>query len=510
MPIYKTMKAIAVLYAGNSQIVNTIPTLDVHFVKKISLFPNVEKIVLLEKGEARQAQIDGVQEVTKASWTRLAVLESIAETSVGFDLIYFAWADCPLLDPALAGRLAERHFSYHADYTFADGYPYGLAPEILAPDLAERLKTLIGSEDKPVSRDMLFDLLQKDINAFDIETEIAPLDLSPLRLNLCTDSKRNRLLLQRLTEAGFACADDCGLIEQKPELLRTLPAYYNIQVAVPCPQTCTLCPYRPDETTKEQFISLERFTGLLDRIVDFSGDAVIGLSMWGELSLHPQKLDLIAAVLNKPSLSLVIETSGVGWKTSELETIKAMAEKAGTSTGEKSAMMAKISWITSLDAFSAERYQETRGAGFASAVETARTLNRLFPKDAYVQAVRVSGAEDDIERFYRSWKAEGVNVIIQKHNNFCGIMPTLRVSDLSPWERRPCWHLMRDIAVLINGAVPMCRDTGIGKDAVIMGNVFTDSLEVIWRKGDVLFREQCARKYSGKCENCDEYYTFNF
>ncbi|MDR0644684.1 MAG: spiro-SPASM protein [Treponema sp.] len=502
------MKAIAVLYAGNSQI----PTLDSYtlFLKKIALFSNVEKIVFLKKGELGQTQIDGVQEVAKPSWTRRTVLESIAAVSAGFDAIYFAWADCPLLDAGLAERLATRHIKYRADYTFADGYPYGLAPEILAPDLAERLKSLINDEEKPVSRDMIFDILQKDINAFDIETEIAPLDLSALRLNLCTDSKRNRLLLQRLTESGFISADHCKLIEQKPELLRTLPAYYNIQVALPCPQACALCPYRPDETVREQFMSPEKFSWLLDRIVDFSGDAVIGLSMWGELSLHPQKLDLIALVLDKPSLSLVIETSALGWKTEELESIKAMAEKARTSEREENETLAKISWIASLDAFSAERYQEVRGPGFTSAVETARTLNQLFSKDAYVQAVRVSGAEDDIERFYRYWKAEGANVIIQKHNNFCGVMPTLRVTDLSPCERRPCWRLMRDMAILIGGDVPMCRDVGIGRSAAIMGNVFVDNLETIWEKGDVLFREQCARKYSGECGNCDEYYIFNF
>ncbi|MDR1466316.1 MAG: spiro-SPASM protein [Treponema sp.] len=504
------MKAIAVLYAGNSPILNTIPTLDVHshILKRVSLFPNVEKIVLLEKGKARQTQIGSVQEIVKESWTRRAVLESIAETAAGFDEVYFAWADCPMLDSAVAGRLSELFFKYRADYIFADGYPYGLAPEILAPSLAEQLEELIDDEGKPISRDMIFDILQKDINAFDIETEIAPLDLSSLRLSLCMDSRRNRLLIQRLTEAGFACADDCGLIAQKPELLRTLPAYYNIQVAGPCPQACSICPYRPDEVMGGQFMSIEKFVELMDRIVDFSGDAVIGLSMWGELSLHPQKLDLIAAVLNRPSLSIVIETSGVGWKAGELEAIKAMAEKAPDEGKGETAP--KVSWIVSLDAFSAERYQEVRGAGFASAVETVRLLNKLFPRDAYVQAVRISGAEDDIEKFYRYWKAEGVNIIIQKHNNFCGVTPALCVTDLSPWERRPCWHLMRDVAILINGDVPMCRDAGVGEDAVIIGNVFRDSLETIWQGGDVLFREHCIHKYSGKCGSCDEYYTFNF
>jgi spiro-SPASM protein len=174
--------------------------------------------------------------------------------------------------------------------------------------------------------------------------------------------------------------------------------------------------------------------------------------------------------------------------------------------------MAPLSWIVSLDAADSNRYREIRGPGFAEAVECAKTLAALFPKDSYVQAVRVKGAEDDIEQFYRSWKEEGAQIIIQKYDDFCGALPKLQASDLSPVQRRPCWHLMRDMAILMDGRVPLCRETLDSGE--ILGNAFTEDLETIWARGEPFYREQCtaagAIQYRGVCAGCDEYYTYNF
>jgi spiro-SPASM protein len=362
-----------------------------------------------------------------------------------------------------------------------------------------------------VERDALFAAIQKDINAFDIETEISPVDLRSHRLSLSADSRRNLLLLSALTEAGLKAADDAErIIAGRPELLRTLPAFYPVQAAGPCPQACSLCPYpqfgagQEGITGRKDFLDSGQFAALLDKIVEFSGDAVIDLSLWGELALHPQKTALLAAILDRPPLSAVVETSGLGWNRAELE---ALAEAASRSAPRKN-RLASLSWIVSLDAADGGRYREIRGPGFAEAAECARTLTSLFPGNAYVQALRVKGAEDDIEQFYRSWKDSGAKVIIQKYDDFCGALPRLQAADLSPVRRHPCWHLMRDMPVLIDGRVPRCRETLLGGE--MLGNAFTEDLGVIWARGAAFYREHGENHYGGPCAECDEYYTYNF
>jgi spiro-SPASM protein len=263
----------------------------------------------------------------------------------------------------------------------------------------------------------------------------------------------------------------------------------------------------------------------MDRIAALSGDAVIDLSLWGELALHPQKMDLIGAVLSRRELALVIETAGIGWKREELEAASELARAAAAVSGRKSPLP-PLSWIVSLDAAEPARYRAVRGAGFAEATECAKQLLGLFPRDAYVQAVRATGAEDDIEQFYRSWKAAApsgaANIIIQKYDHFCGAMERKQASDLSPVIRQPCWHLMRDMPVLIDGTAPVCREDLAALGAALRGqaggaaNVFSDSLESVWERGQPLYERQCEKVYEGPperpglCAECDEYYTYNF
>ena len=494
-----------------------------------SRFPGVEKTVFFGlEGKDFPGLPDDVSRVLRPSWNRKSFLEELSKASIGYELTFFAWADCPLLDPALASSLSERHTRYGAEYSYADGWPYGFAPELLSPGttgiLAKILEGNAAEADAPVERDALFQVIQKDINAFDIETEISPVDLRPYRLTLAADSKRNLLLLSRLMNAGLRFAVDAEkFLTEKPALLRTLPAFFGIQVSSACPQACSLCPWpayhgrEGDVTGRKDFMPKAAFSALLDKIADFAGDAVIDLSLWGELSLHPEKIELIKMVLSRPALSLIVETSGIGWKEEELEALAAAAKKAAPRKNR----MAGLSWIISLDAHDPARYKEVRGPGFTEAQDCAKKLFSLFPGDTYVQAVRVNGFEDDIERFYRFWKEEagcgqsdGSHIIIQKYDDFAGALPKLQASDLSPVRRRTCWHIQRDMNILLDGTVPSCREDIAalkGKaDRPVLGNAFNEELSVVWERGSALYLEHSALEYKGICSGCDEYYTYNF
>jgi spiro-SPASM protein len=547
------MNALAVLYGGGlteyafKSAFDGRSALDLA-LEQAAAFPGVTKTALLagpsfggladSAGWKRPA---AVEIIPAASWTRKTLLETLSAGSRGFDLTYFAWADSPFLDPALAGAEAARHRKYAAEYSYADGWPYGFAPEILAPGVAGILAKILGDDDGAVERDALFSVIQKDINAFDIETEISAVDLRSRRLYFTADSKRNFLLVTRFAGAGFRSAGDAEkFIAENPALLRTLPAFYAVQVSGPCPQACRLCPYPKygapgglSVTERRDFLDPAQFRALLDKITAFSGDAVIGLSLWGELALHPRKLDLINMALDRPGLSLIIETSGLGWKREEFEALAEKAAAGGQPPKSWTAPKNPLSWILSLDASTPARYRELRGEGFDEAMAAAKSLLELFPADTYVQALRTKGAEDDVEAFYRHWTGalgapaaplasggalDKANVIIQKFDDFCGALPKLQASDLSPVERQSCWHLLRDMNILIDGRVPLCREdlgalngqTPPESSARIMGNAFDEPLETVWARGLERCLEQGAARYTGICAECDEYYTFNF
>jgi len=411
--------------------------------------------------------------------------------------------DAPLFDPSLAARMLGDFYRYRAEYYFADGYPIGVAPEILSPRILPALIALAAGKTEPLGEDGIFSVLQKDINSFDLETEISRVDLREYRLSLTCDTRRNKLVCERLLGLGALDAQSIlDLVPANLELLRTLPAYVSVQIAGGCPQACSYCPYPRfggDILARRDFMSADMYARLMDEAAQYCGDAVIDLSLWGEPAGHPDFCALVRSTLRHPELSLIVETSGVGWREEILEKTAALADN-------------RIDWIVSLDETTPDAYARLRGAGYQEALSRVETLMKLFPGRTHVQAVRMKENEEALEGFYRGWKTKTENVIIQKYDSFCGALPDRAVADLSPLNRMPCWHLARDMNILLDGSVPMCRECWTPdspEGSVFLGNVFKEGVGPIWEKGEPWFLRHIERRYPELCGRCDEYHTFN-
>jgi spiro-SPASM protein len=126
----------------------------------------------------------------------------------------------------------------------------------------------------------------------------------------------------------------------------------------------------------------------------------------------------------------------------------------------------------------------------------------------YLRATRMEENARDVEQFYREWKEQTENVIIQKYDHFCGVLPDRRLVDISPVERMPCWHLKRDLSILLDGTVPMCREDLAREHA--LGNVFADGVEACWARNEEHYQGHVEGALPDLCQKCDEYYTFNF
>jgi spiro-SPASM protein len=475
--------------------------------------PGVERCLLLvpeagsgNGGGGPDARAPGYELQTVKAGGLEGLLRSLRSAGSGYDNLFYFFADCPLLDASLSAGMLENHRKYYADYTFADGYPYGLSPEILKTsilepllELAQKSQPALGEEPlRADDRHALFELIKKDINAFDIETELSPVDLRMLRAELSADSRRNLLLLQRVVQAGAENAGSvCRLLEEQPQLLRTLPAFFNIQIVAGCPQLCSYCSYprfEIRETGKKSQMELREFAGMLEKIHSFCGEATLSVSLWGEPAYHSEFAELAAAALEK-RFRLIVETSGIGWQEG------VFAHLAGKS-------LPGLDWIVSLDSADPATYRSLRGEGFEEANRAVQTLQSLFPGHVYPHAVRMKENEEGLESFYRHWKSQLGKAIVQKYDHFCGYLPDERVTDLSPLKRFPCWHLKRDVVILLDGTVSLCREDVLRKHR--LGNILEQDLEEIWAAGEPFYQAHVQQRYPDICKNCDEYYTFNF
>ncbi len=138
--------------------------------------PGVTQTVLLASA-SRPLPPDtprGFRVIERESWTVADLTAEIEKAAEGFEDIFYFFADCPFLDLSITERMHRNHRRYWADYTFADGFPQGLTPEILTRETASRLRGMASAEAGLPDRETLFTVIRKDINSFDIETELAP------------------------------------------------------------------------------------------------------------------------------------------------------------------------------------------------------------------------------------------------------------------------------------------------------------------------------------------------
>ena len=463
--------------------------------------PDSDKIVVLAGEEFSQR---GLYKIVHPVGSDMKDLIGIFKEEVGdSENIFYFYGDTPLLDYSITERMYRNHLQYFASYTFADGYPYGMAPEIIKKTVLDQLWALAEKNQIKITRKSIFELIQKDINSFDIETEISSIDQRMLRVSLTADTKRNFnqlcQIMKQLNEDGGNSEDSIvAILEKKQHLLRTEPSFINVQITGGCPQVCSYCPYPElggDVISRTDEMTVEAWQTILSKVKTFSDDAVFSISMWGEPSRHSNILGIVHELLEIEKFSLIIETSGIGWDQDVLKSIAKIAN-------------GRIDWILSMDAENPDSYKKLRGDGWDEANKTAFFLQELFPDNLHIQAVRMKDQEEYLEKFYRGWKERGFNVIIQKHDHFCGVLPDRRVTDLSPVKRFPCWHLKRDLNILLDGTVPMCREDI--KNKYIMGNIFNDELDLIWMNGEGAYLDHLEGNYPEICRGCDEYYTYNF
>ncbi len=432
------------------------------------------------------------------------------------DYAIFTWADCPFLNKELTEKIIHYHERYRAEYTFAEGYPYGLAPELIHSGTIKLLINIAktkGFENAPIERDSIFSLIKTDINSFEIETYISDTDWRYLRLQLCCSNKRNTLACERLFDIAESDIENAealsNIAEKSSSVQRTLPAFYNIQIFS---STSSQTVYEPSLGNDE--MDVEKYQKLIKNIEYFSGDAVVSLSFLGDCTYHKDFLLFVKETLNCQNLSLLIETDGLRLSESLIKDIKTIVgDNPIRSNGQRT-----LNWIIRLDANNSDTYnhihlKDASCTDFEKVITTINLLKEVFPHAVYPQMVRMNCNEDDLEGFFRKWTQDGTGeLIVQKFDRLSGLLDDERPADLSPAKRYACWHIKRDMNILFDGTVVRCKAAAFAqdKDVAVLGNSFEEELATVWARGDINLVNQLNEKYTGQCGESDEYYTFNF
>lgn len=433
------------------------------------------------------------------------VLQLLLENYPGYDVYLFADLYAPFVDGALAERYAAMTVERIAHYTYGEHYPRGIAPQALSAEAVRILAGIASGNNRPFDDEAIMDLMGLDINSYDIEIDVSPVDFRRYRLDLRTRSRISCRLIGQLLSNAAVPPEQFG-IEQLAELItgdsgvqRTLPAYVELDLSDNCNLNCCFCPRQALGTggvSDGPFVEPGQVGQLIGQLKELNPEAMVALSPYSEPLLHPQFREIAAHILDN-GFRLLVETNGV-CLTDQL--LSFFADQP----------VDQLIVIVSLDTLNSEQYAEWKGeVDYQKLMTDLECLFTLKPRNSFVQVLHMEGLAEEVDGFYRFWKKHQERVLPRKYNSFCGVLPERQITDLSPLRRAPCWHLQRDLVIRADGSVNLCKQDLQAN--FMRGNVWQEGLAAVWERLHDDFQNHLKSGFQQPqlCQGCDEWYTYN-
>lgn len=429
-------------------------------------------------------------------------LPELYKISEGFDALVIGHTDSDFYNLAENKKLLASFERHDSDYGFGDNYPPGILLEVLRREVLPVMENVRAASALPVRRQIFQDIMEKDVNMFDLENQYAEVSLRTLRLSFFPDSVQNADTLQKLRSLLPPGTNPISVdfktfaenILKNRHLLKTIPKYYEIEISNTCGQKCVFCPKTSLPEAAPKSMAPVDFAKIIDAAKKFSTDPVISLTGMGDALSHPDFFSILDVALER-NLEIIIETSGVGLTREHSDRLLALKGAE------------KLSLIFSIDAVKPELYASFRpGGDFEKILEEIEYLLLRRQKNTWVQIVKMNENFEHLVAYHNFFKKYTSNIIIQKYNRYRGKLPERRLNPMEPFEKIDCWHLKREVVVDVEGRVLVCKQD-LGKEHVL-GNLLRDSMETIYERG-LPFLEKHIRGWDF-CSGCDEYYTYNF
>ena len=439
------------------------------------------------------------------------VQKNYEESKEGYDSIAICYGWYPLLDNSLLDELLQEHEQYLAHYSFSENVPIGFLPDLVAIEFLR--------ETPPQESDDLRAFVLKHIEKYDVEVFFKNPDLRPYRLNLSTSSVRSQNILEQLLakqppeELNYANMQN--LIQTRPEILRSYPAYFEIEVSTQSPVQPDYWPPRPQCEANENANTHNIEMSLIDKLLEdikangFHADATIALGGLGEPLLHPNFMEILETFLSLPQVKRVyLETFGVSLTAA---TVVAMAKLPD---------IEKLHIIVRLNTLKKQRYAQMYAANVAQQVyDNIKYLEEYikgfpsteYPFHLYAEMHRMKENDDEVTEYFNHFSDSPFGVILQKYNRYIDVLPERRAADLNPLHQDFCWHLARDFYLCVDGSVPLCKQDPFAQRGPSL-SLQEHSVIELWNK-TAPFHGASVRHEFAKiplpCTQCDEWYTFN-
>ncbi|MEO0588273.1 MAG: hypothetical protein AAF078_11600, partial [Planctomycetota bacterium] len=436
----------------------------------------------------------------------VAAMEQLNATSA-----LLCGADWPLVDPALADAVIERHLSAPTDMKLCfTQAPPGLAPVAAHIDLLRQLATNDGAGIGPVlgynPQHPALDPISKDVNVaasprvrdtyrrFIADTPRTAHHLAAVVAQLVA-----QLGSAWLTASADAIADAAATVELNAQ--RADPGRLPQQV------TLELTPRRLPNgpITPQHFHAIDRpplDTDAALRIIDqLEPDTALCLGGLGDALLHPQ-WRRIAEHAQPRVLSVTLDTdllADAAHDPAALDPSRPVPPLADDTLAALADGPIDIVTVR-LNADTAVVYEELMGVdAFANAMENLRRLHAARaatgqPHLPWIvpRLAKVTANLKDMETFFERWLQLVGSAVIEPFTDGAGLIPDLSPVPMHPPARVPCRQLGSRMTILSDGTVAQCDQDWLGR-ASLGPATSTPLLETWSRVG-----QRCRDHHAGR------------
>lgn len=376
----------------------------------------------------------------------------------------------------------EKVLSYmrekHYDVCLVENLPAGLVPMTIAHDFIGAISQYIEKNQKITSS--LKSLINWEYQGIDVGVYLSPSLLVMERIDFLPVHNGAIQYMLELVEKDFSLDTAESLISSHSSFFRNVPHYLTIEL------TGGTDKFYYKQISKEE-LSLDCVKKIVTEISDWIPEALISLGVWGEPLVHSQFSQIIECFREIPNPILVECRAHV----LNEDLMDLVFSRPNTE------LIVDVSFTTEQD------FQRFKKSPYTLA-EVKNFLKEYPQKEhLWVRLTRAPETENHIQAFLKEWKDFMPRVLITKADSF-GTRDHL-VVDLAPIKRHPCYALRREMVIMNNGAVLLCKQS----DEVI-GVLENESLKEIWTK-DTCWQKQRKNEYDCclQCSQCDDWWIWN-
>ncbi|MGL4394335.1 MAG: SPASM domain-containing protein [Brevinema sp.] len=365
------------------------------------------------------------------------------------------------------------------DICLIENLPLGIVPAVINKDFAKDLPEFI-EDETPLSSELNL-LVNWEYQGIDVGVYLSHNKTILRRIDFLPTNKSAINYILNLAEKSDLTLDNIDqFIDNNQQLLRNAPAFIALELS---PKNDH---FYARDFSKNTDMTLHLFQKIQSELKALAPEAILSLGVWGEPlvnkdfeaifdSLADQRVfvetkmmnldrNLFTKVLSRPNTELIID----------------------------------VTFTT--DSSFAEHKNHPH-----SLSEIKNFINSLpYKEQIWIRLVRAPESETHIKNFLQEWQDFNPRIIITKTDSVLGG----QVVDLSPITRHACLALRRELTILSDGTVLICRQSNIEES---LGSLVDQNLETLWNKNHQSFLDQEQGKFSSCsfCQKCDDWWVWN-